>query len=182
MASSISVPYFRRGGAGSRPETAGAQRAGSDVEVLAQLMDNAFRIPGLGMRFGLDSIIGLVPGVGDALTSLVSLYILAAAHRYAVPAATQMRMALNIVIDGLLGAVPLVGDAFDVYWKVNVRNVELLRRHLAAGPEAAGRLKRRDRAFVVVLIAFTCLVLVGCVAAAIAAVAWMATAIGELSH
>src|SRR5688500_12871224 len=103
-------------------------RMPQDVELIARLMDNARRFPGTNVRFGLDSIIGLIPGAGDAATSLVSLYILSAANRYGVARATQLRMALNIAIDAVVGAVPLLGDLFDVYWKVNLRNAELLRR------------------------------------------------------
>src|SRR3954471_22171548 len=88
----------------------------NELEVIASLMDNALRIPGTSVRVGFDSIIGLIPGAGDLATSLVSLYIVSAAGRCGASRATQFRMALNIVIDSLVGAVPLVGDVFDVYW------------------------------------------------------------------
>jgi hypothetical protein len=74
-------------------------------------------------RFGFDAIIRLIRGLGDVLTSLISLYILAAARRYGVPRATLMRMAFNIAVDTVVGSVPLPGDGFDVYWKANVMNV-----------------------------------------------------------
>ena len=102
-------------------------------------MDNAFVIPGTNVRIGLDAFIGLVPFVGDTITSLISLYVLSAAARYRVPRATLMRMAANIAIDSAVGAIPFLGDAFDVYWKANVRNVELLRRSLELPPTAAKR-------------------------------------------
>src|SRR5437868_8437574 len=83
------------------------------LDNLAFYLDDLFRIPGVGWRFGLDAIIGLVPGVGDTLTSLASFYILLAGVRYGVPKITLLRMALNIGIDYLLGTIPIVVDAFD---------------------------------------------------------------------
>ena len=85
------------------------RRIEPELELLANWLDSVFHIPGLGIRFGLDAIVGLIPGVGDTLTSLASLYILNAGRRYGVPRVTMMRMALNIAIDYVLGAVPLVG-------------------------------------------------------------------------
>src|SRR5438132_1526003 len=90
------------------------RRRPSEVEIeksldnLAFYLDDLFRIPGVGWRFGLDAIIGLVPGVGDTLTSLASFYILLAGVRYGVPKITLLRMALNIGIDYLLGTIPIV--------------------------------------------------------------------------
>src|SRR5690242_15601848 len=98
-----------------------------DVEFLARLMDSFFVIPGTQIRFGLDAIIGLIPGLGDTLTSFVSIYILKVASRCGVPRVTLVRMAMNIAIDYVSGIVPFVGDAFDVYWKANLKNVELLK-------------------------------------------------------
>jgi hypothetical protein len=122
-----------------------------DLEQLARWMDSVFRVPGLGLRFGLDAILGLIPGAGDFATSLVSIYIFTAANRYGVPRITVLRMALNIVIDLVMGAIPFVGDAFDLYWKSNQRNVELLRRHVDANPTAARKLQTADRLFVAAL-------------------------------
>jgi hypothetical protein len=125
----------------------------SQVEWLARWLDVAFRVPGLNLRFGLDALVGLIPGVGDAATSLLSLYILAAAQRLSVPRITLVRMGLNILIDAAVGAIPLVGDMFDVYWKANQKNAELLRQHLAASPERQRALNRNDRWFVIALVA-----------------------------
>jgi hypothetical protein len=122
-----------------------------DLEQLARWMDSVFRIPGLGLRFGLDAILGLFPGAGDLATSLVSIYIFSAANRYGVPRITVVRMALNIVIDIVVGAIPFVGDAFDLYWKSNQRNVALLRRHVEANPTAVRKLRTADRLFVAAL-------------------------------
>jgi hypothetical protein len=112
------------------------------LEQLSLWMDGLFRIPGFGWRFGLDAIVGLIPGVGDTATTIVSLYILAAGVRYRVSKVTLARMGLNIAIDYLLGSVPLVGDVFDAFWKSNQMNVELLRRRatVAAAEARKGRL------------------------------------------
>lgn len=100
------------------------------LEQLAHLMDNAFLIPGLNRRVGLDSVIGLVPVVGDIAGMLLSSYIVYEARRLGVPKWLVARMALNVAFDGVVGSVPLAGDIFDAAFKANRRNVALLRRHL----------------------------------------------------
>lgn len=102
----------------------------SDVERLADLLDTRFRIPGLGWRFGLDSIVGLIPGVGDGVTALLSLYIMGRAHQLGASPWLLARMGGNVAIDALLGAVPLVGDLFDLAHKSNAKNVRLLLQDL----------------------------------------------------
>jgi Domain of unknown function (DUF4112) len=99
---------------------------------LAHLLDDRFRIPGTSYRIGLDGLIGLVPGVGDAVTTLLSLYIVLEARRLGVPLTKLGRMGLNVGVDAVLGAVPLLGDLFDVAWKSNRRNLALLLDHLDA--------------------------------------------------
>ena len=112
------------------------------LERLGWLMDDVIRVPGLGWRFGLDAIVGLIPGFGDTATSLVSFYILVAAVRYRVPKVTLLRMGLNLGIDYILGSLPLAGDVFDAWWKSNQRNVELLRQRatVSAGEARKGTL------------------------------------------
>jgi hypothetical protein len=107
------------------------------VERLGWLMDDLFRIPGLGWRFGLDALIGLVPGLGDTATTLVSFYILASAVRYRVPRITLLRMGLNIGLDYVIGSLPLVGDVADAWWKSNQKNVELLKKRATVSGEEA---------------------------------------------
>jgi hypothetical protein len=109
---------------------------------LGWLMDDLIRVPGLGWRFGLDAIVGLIPGFGDTATSLVSFYILGAAVRYRVPRVTLLRMGMNIGIDYILGSLPLVGDIFDAWWKSNQMNLELLRTRatVSAGEARKGTL------------------------------------------
>lgn len=100
------------------------------LDRLAQLLDSRFRIPGTGIRFGLDGIIGLVPGLGDLATLAPSAYLLVQANRLGASKATMLRMASNTGIDFAIGAVPLLGDIFDVGFKANNRNAALLRADL----------------------------------------------------
>ena len=112
----------------SRPRTREERIA--RIEALATLLDTALVIPGTNFRFGLDALIGLVPGIGDAVTTAVSLWLVKEARALGAPAHLIVRMLGNIVIDGAVGAVPLLGDAFDLVWKSNRRNLHLLRGHL----------------------------------------------------
>jgi hypothetical protein len=100
------------------------------VDALATLLDSALVIPGTGVRFGLDPLIGLVPTVGDIVTTALSLFIVHEAYQLGAPGYILLRMLSNVVVDGALGAVPVVGDAFDVLWRANRRNVRLLREWL----------------------------------------------------
>ncbi len=97
------------------------------LENLSHYLDGLFRIPGTGWRFGLDSLIGLIPNVGDTLTSFASFYILFAGVRYGVPKITLLRMAFNIGLDYVIGVIPFIGDAFDFFWKANKQNMDLIR-------------------------------------------------------
>src|SRR6476660_10650852 len=108
-----------------------------NLEHLAWLMDDLIRIPGLGWRFGLDALVGLIPGFGDTATSLASFYILASAVRYRVPKITLLRMGLNIGIDYLVGSLPLVGDVADAWWKSNHMNIDLLKKRATVSVEEA---------------------------------------------
>ena len=126
-------------------------QVGEVEQSLARLsfwMDDLFRVPGLGWRFGLDALVGLIPGLGDTATSLVSFYILAAGVRYRVPKITLLRMGLNIGIDYLLGSLPVVGDLFDAWWKSNQMNVELLRKRATVSAAAARKGRMSDWLFV----------------------------------
>ena len=102
------------------------------IEWLADKMDTAFVVPGINWRVGWDSILGLVPGVGDTLTLLPSAYILQQAHAMGAPKRTLTRMALNSGVDWATGLVPLLGDLLDVGFKANRRNARLLRQWLEA--------------------------------------------------
>ena len=111
-------------------------------------MDDMFRVPVLGWRFGLDALIGLVPGLGDISTTVVSFYILAAAVRYRVPKITMLRMGLNILIDYVCGALPGVGDFADAWWKSNRKNLELLKKRATVSAEEARSGRASDWLFV----------------------------------
>ena len=98
------------------------------LNLLASLLDDVFRIPGTAIRFGLDPLIGLVPGIGDLLTGAASFLIIFSAWQRQLPKVTVARMMANVAIDTLLGTMPLLGDAFDVAWKSNRKNLNLLQR------------------------------------------------------
>ena len=109
---------------------AGSRRAALDrLDKLATLFDTAFVLPGTRVRFGIESVMRLVPGVGDAAASALSCYLLYEAHSLGVPSTLFARMVGNVVLEGVVGAVPLLGDAFDVMFRANRRNVALLREH-----------------------------------------------------
>ena len=119
------------------------------LQRLAQLWDSAIRIPGTQVRVGLDPLVGLVPGLGDAAGALVAAYIVLEAARFDVPGATLLRMLANVAIDALVGTVPVLGDIFDVAWRANLKNVALIEHHLA-DPHGA---RRASRVWIVVVIA-----------------------------
>jgi uncharacterized protein DUF4112 len=100
------------------------------LRVLARVLDNSFGIPGTSYRFGLDALVGLIPGIGDAIGAIFSTFIIFQAARLGAPRATLMRMLANVGLDTLVGEVPLLGDLFDAGWKSNIRNVNLLEEHL----------------------------------------------------
>jgi hypothetical protein len=129
------------------------------LDTLSHYLDGLFRIPGTGWRFGLDSLIGLIPNVGDISTSLVSFYILIAGVRYGVPKITLVRMAFNIALDYIVGTIPFLGDAFDFFWKANKQNMDLIRERGAG----RGKGTTSDWIFVIVMI----LVLLGILAGSI---------------
>jgi hypothetical protein len=108
------------------------------VRKLAKVMDELITIPGTKIKFGLDPIIGLIPGVGDLGSAAIGAYIIRAANRLGVPAVVQARMLLNLLIDTLIGVVPIVGDYLDVLYKANAKNAILLQRAVE-NREATGR-------------------------------------------
>lgn len=115
---------------------------------LSHLLDNAIAIPGIGYRIGLDPILGLLPGGGDLVTGLMSVYIVFEGARMGLPAASLGRMGLNILIDISTGLIPVLGDLFDVTWKANSQNVAILEKHLA-NPEPS---RAADRLFAIGLV------------------------------
>ncbi|MBN9043362.1 MAG: hypothetical protein BGP05_10990 [Rhizobiales bacterium 62-47] len=100
------------------------------LDALAKLLDVAFVVPGTNVRYGIDGIIGLVPVIGDLITTAISLWVVREARALGAPWYLTARMLGNVALDGAVGIVPVVGDAFDVMFRANVRNVRLLRRWL----------------------------------------------------
>jgi uncharacterized protein DUF4112 len=108
----------------------GTEESVARVEALARLMDGVFTLPGTNLRLGLDAIVGLVPVAGDVISGLISSYLIWEARRIGAPRWLVARMMTNTLLDTTLGAIPLVGDAFDVMFRANMRNMALLRRHM----------------------------------------------------
>ena len=114
----------------SRAKVATTWFADENLDLLSHVLDDWFRLPGTSIRFGLDGIIGLIPGLGDILAGLASCIIVVAAWFRGVPYVGLIRMVVNIAIDVLVGTIPFIGDAFDIAWKANRRNYALMTRHL----------------------------------------------------
>jgi hypothetical protein len=104
------------------------------LEALAKLLDVAFILPGTNIRYGIDGLIGLIPVVGDIITTAISLWLVREARALGAPWHVTARMLANVAVDGVVGIVPLAGDAFDVMFRANVRNVRLLRRWMEKQP------------------------------------------------
>lgn len=119
-----------------RPRVARGADLFSDrnLDLLSHLLDDFLRIPGTQIRFGLDGIIGLIPGIGDVLGAMASWIIILAAWLRGVPRVTLARMLANVAIETIIGTVPILGDAFDIAWKANRRNFALLERSTGAVP------------------------------------------------
>ena len=112
------------------PYSGNAQQSLARLEALARLMDGAFVFPGTNIRFGLDGLVGLIPVAGDMLAGLVSTYLIWEARQLGAPRWLMARMLANTFFDTTIGAIPILGDAFDVLFRANMKNMTLLRRHL----------------------------------------------------
>ena len=156
----------------------GAQRTSplsfAAARTLAHWLDDGIRIPGTNLRFGLDPILGLIPGGGDAAGAVLAGWILVEAVRLGASRATVLRIAGNVALDAGLGAVPFIGDIFDFAWKANLRNVALLERHLAAPDRAA----HADRSFNVLVVCGVCVMVLGLLALGILLTRWAVRAVG----
>ena len=144
------------------------------VSKFAYWLDAGIRIPGTNLRFGVDPILGLIPGVGDAAGAALAGWILVEAVRMGASRATVLRIAGNVALDAGLGAVPLLGDIFDFAWKANVRNVALLERHLTAPDRAA----RVDRSFNVLVLCGVGAMVFGLLVVGILLARWAFRALG----
>jgi hypothetical protein len=112
-----------------------------NMDSLAKLMDGQFTIPGTNIKFGLDALIGLVPGAGDFATFLVSGYMLTVLAQNGASGFVLARMALNVLLDSLVGAIPILGDIFDVAFRANQRNMKLMKEHYVEGRHRGGAWK-----------------------------------------
>jgi hypothetical protein len=112
------------------------------LRTLSRLLDSAFVVPGTKYRVGLDAIVGLVPGIGDAIGAVFSLYIVFQAARMGVPKATLARMLGNVGVDTIVGEIPLLGDLFDAGFKSNMRNLALIERHVEKPASARAQSRR----------------------------------------
>jgi hypothetical protein len=140
----------------------GAQR-------LAWLLDDVFRIPGTKLRFGLDPILGLIPGGGDVAGGALSAYIIMAAARLGAPPPVLIRMGMNVIVDTVLGGFPVVGDLFDAGWKANRRNAVLLEQYA----EQPAPVTRRSRMVLVAVLALLALFILGMAAATVLILRWL---------
>jgi len=140
------------------------------IRALGHLLDNAIEIPGTGYRIGLDPIIGLLPVGGDTVGLFLSAYIVLEAARLGVPKTSVGRMVLNLLIDFLVGSIPVLGDLFDVAWKANVQNLSLLEAHIQDGTLQ----RKADRTFLVLLglLLGTIVVTVAAVLALVVGLVW----------
>jgi hypothetical protein len=118
------------------------------LDYIAALLDDMFRIPGTQIRFGLDALIGWVPGIGDAMAGIASFLIVFASWRRGVQAITLVRMIANVLLETTIGAIPVAGDVFHVFWKANRRNYRLLMRE----KEQPGANAGRDRMFLAIIL------------------------------
>lgn len=100
------------------------------IRKFTYLMDSAFRIPIIGFRFGLDPVIGLIPGAGDVVSTAFSAYLIYLAARFRLPPQIFKQMIFNVALEAVIGTVPLLGDIFDAFYKSNIRNLALLEKHL----------------------------------------------------
>lgn len=143
----------------------------AQTERLARLLDSRFRVPGTGLRFGLDGLLGLVPGVGDAAGLALSSMVIVQAVRLGARGATVARMVLNVAVDAVFGSIPLLGSVFDFAFKANTRNVALLQRHQLDPAGTAAESRRAVRRTLVASAVGLALTLL----AVVALVTWLLT-------
>ena len=156
----------------SRGPRGGAARdlvSDENLDLLAHLLDDWFRIPGTSIRLGLDGLIGLIPGLGDLLAGLASCLLIVAAWIRGVPYVTLVRMAVNVGLEIAVGAVPVVGDVFIIAWKANRRNYALMTRHLRQPHRHTGR----DWAFLLGLLGVVLVILLAPFVVLVVILIWM---------
>ena len=140
---------------------------------LSHLLDNAIPVPGTSYRIGLDPILGLLPGGGDTVTGAMGAYIIIEAARMGLPRKVIWEMVGNIIFDSVVGIVPVLGDLFDVTWKANVRNIQLLEKHLQLTPKN----RKGDRAFIIGLTLLLIVIVLGFASLTVFLISWLWNAI-----
>lgn len=138
---------------------------------LSQLLDNAIGIPGTKYRFGLDPILGLIPGGGDTIAGALGAYIIIEAARMGIPRKVLGKMIGNILFDSLVGTVPVLGDLFDVAWKANARNMTLLESNLSVDRQEQNR--KSDLIFLILLTVLLLIIVVGFAALTFVIIRWL---------
>lgn len=139
------------------------------LEVLAWLMDSSIPLPGVQFRIGLDGLLGLLPGFGDAVGALVSSFVLGEAARLGAPRSVLLKMAFNVGLDAIVGLVPFLGDLFDFGWKANRRNIRLLEAYLERPQKTAAA----SRMFIIALCLLLVVFVIGVVLLGGLAIAWL---------
>ena len=144
---------------------------------LADLLDQRFTIPGTSIRIGLDPILGLIPGIGDALANIVGSAILVIAAQLNVPKIVLVRMGLNVAANALIGAIPVFGDVFSIWFRSNVKNAELLEHYAESESRRAGL---NDWLFVAGIISAVVLIVFGIIAGIVWLIGWLGAAWGRV--
>ena len=151
-----------------RPRTPIGDPRLENLALISRLLDQAFRVPGTRWRFGVEALVGLLPGLGDVLGSLVGAYGVWLSRQLGAPASIQARMLLNLGIDALVGAIPLAGDLFDFAFKAHARNYTLLSSWLAAPHET----RRSSNAFLAAIILGLLVIMSATISIGVASVRW----------
>lgn len=155
-----------------KPPTLSEEDSRRRLRKLAHVLDTAIPLPG-GYRIGLDGFVGLIPGIGDLTGAALSSYIIAEAHRLGAPPVLLMRMTLNMLLESVVGLVPIAGDLFDFVWKANRRNVLLLEEHL----DSPHRVRRSSRWIVAVVLIVLVAGVIAVLALALALLRWLVSAL-----
>jgi hypothetical protein len=143
------------------------------ARTLTRLLDSVARVPGTSFRYGLDPLLGIIPGLGDVTGAALSGYLVLLASRLGAPGRVIVRMLGNVVVDTVVGMMPVLGDLFDASWKANTRNLALLERHLGL-PASAPRAAAASKVTVVLTVAALALVALAAGAFAVLMVRWIA--------
>jgi hypothetical protein len=148
------------------------------LRALSYLMDNSIPIPGTGFRFGIDPIVGLLPGAGDVLSNCIAAYIVFEATRLGIPREMLFQMVGNILLDTAAGSVPAFGDLFDLGFKANSRNYKLLESHLKLPqPERLPPARRIDKGFVILMLVGILALTIAIAALSVTVIYWLVRAI-----